>query len=344
MLAKQPELLDRVVAEISAMMKRHGRNSRLLIYLSDIYLRKRDWDNMHKTIQEMAAISLQPEAVLMEGAERILNEKPDYPPALLVYSRQLFKLGRYHKALDALDGYYAAHDSSNGQTLQFEYDVCKAAGDTKRALRIGDELLKQNPNQIGLLNGQADLCEQLALYEQGAEYLQHVEKLSDEPAQVRLRIREFDEKRKRARIAELQKIVEENPKDAKAFVEMGDLYHDFTQFNDAIVAYQKAAHAAPSQNVAKAKLGYVLERKGMHAECDDIIGQVELTVDQPADEQAELKALLYATGEMLEENEQFQLAVAIYRRIFRVDAGYRDVVGRIEYIERFGGKKKSLWT
>lgn len=344
MLTNQPDMRDRVVAEIGKIMERHGRNSRLLIYLSDIYLRGRDWDNMHRAIKEMAAISLHSDAVLKDGASRILKENPHYAPSLLIYSQQAYKSGQYSVALDHLDKYYAAQGPRNSEIIRFEYDLCKEAGQADRALRIGDELLHSHPDHIGLLTGQADLCEQLSLYEQGARHLQRVAELSADPAQVRLRIRDFEEKRKRARIAELQKFVEESPKDAVAFAEMGDLYYDFAQFNDAIVAYQKAAHAAPSQSIAKAKLGYVLERKGMHTECEDIIEQVELTIDQPAKEQDELKALLYATGEMLEENDKFQLAVKIYRRIFRVDAGYRDVVGRIEYIERFGSKKKSLWT
>jgi tetratricopeptide (TPR) repeat protein len=150
----------------------------------------------------------------------------------------------------------------------------------------------------------------------------------------------MDEKRKRARIAEIQALFAKGASTPELHEELGDLFHDFGQLNEAIAEYQRSALNDRERRIARAKLGYVLARKGMYLEADEALQEADLRSDLSAEAQSSLKALFYSSAQMMEEDGQDERALDLYRRIFRVDAAYRDVVSHIERLQRSDKKRR----
>ncbi|GIX45775.1 MAG: hypothetical protein KatS3mg130_2183 [Candidatus Sumerlaea sp.] len=339
LLSRQPELRDRVVEELEKMLARHGKNFRLLNYLADINFREQNWDKVFELHEMMAADALHPEKILHEGALKILRGKPDHCPSLLYLARYEADHGSEVRALDYLSRYREAGGAVTPEVLELEFKLYCAIRDLEHAKETGIELLKHRPNDKQLLTQLAEFAAGERRYEEALTYLARVLALDAENAEIRRRMRELEEAQRRARMEELKRLLDDSPPNAPVLhMELGDLAHDFGMLNDAIVHYQRAAQDPALHNVALAKLAYVLASKGLFNEAEETLRDVELRVDQQADEQAKLKALLYRTAELMEEDKEFQLALQLYKRVFRVDAGYREVVSKIERLQRLGQK------
>jgi tetratricopeptide (TPR) repeat protein len=237
-------------------------------------------------------------------------------------------------ALEYLNQYHASGGPITGETALIEFEACRGLHKNRQALATGEVLLKMHPDNTDLLMEMASLLADDGNYQGALGCLYRARDADRESATVRKLIAEYEEKKKRARIDELAKMVAEHPDGAQHHEELGDLYHDFGQWNDAIVAYQRAALSRDLHDIASAKLGYVLACKGMFAEAQEAFNEAGLRIDQPADEQKKVKALLFSAAEIMETEKHTDLALGLYKRVFRVDAGYRDVVGRIERLQR----------
>jgi tetratricopeptide (TPR) repeat protein len=339
-LTRTPDMRDRVVQEIGGFLERHGRNFRLLSYLSDIHLREQDWDRVFELHEEMARESLHGTRTVHDGATKILQNKPDHCPSLLALARHAGEAGHDSNAADFLDRYYAAGGEKTRDVLALEFDVCCRGTDRQRAAQVGANLVELCPGDTDLLMKLGWLAAADGRFPDAIGYLNRVLVLEPENSQARVLTRDYEQKQKRARIDELRSCLKNIPEeDARIQMELGDLHHDFGQMNEAIVAYQKAALGNRTRNIAQAKLGYVLASKGMHSDAEETLSEVELRVDQPPEEQTKLKALLYRSAELMEEEKEMSRALHVYKRIFRVDAGYRDVVSKIERLQRLEKKK-----
>ena len=331
---------DRVVAEINKLLASHGENFRLLDYLSDIHYRERDLDKVHELLLRKARESMHPDQILLEGMTKILNEKPDHLPALLSMVQYEARKSNDRATLEFLDRYYSAGGEHTQDLLILEFEACERAGMAERAAQTGQELLRLNPTDVQLLLYFANNQMTARKYSEAIGYLQRASAIEPDDRAIRRLLKECEEKRKRARIDELKETLDRSPSDFRVREELGDLYHDFGQLTEAIIEYQKAALGDRSHNVPRAKLGYVLLQKGLYADAEEALAETELKLDQSVEELMKIKALFYSSAELFEGERQEDRALQLYKRIFRIDAGYRDVVQRVERLQHLGTKKK----
>ncbi len=333
-LERDPSLVPRVLSEVDRLLTKYGPSFRLLSYVADIHFRRQDWLRVHETYGRMTGAAMDPDVVLREGAERILHEVPDFAPALLDLARINAKSGDPADALEFLNRYLDGGGQRTDETLRIEFEACRQMGKTRRALEAGEALLAAHPKETGLLVDMARLLENEENFAGAIACLQRARETDHDNAEIRRSIKDLETRRKRQRIGEIATALHETPNDHEILEELGDLHHDFGEWNEAIVAYQRAAHSPTRHDIANAKLGYVLACKGMFAEAQEAFGEAGLRTDQNPDEQKKVKALFYGAGELMEADKQGSLALAIYKRIFRVDAGYRDVVERIDRLQK----------
>ncbi len=335
LLEKRPELYETVLKQINYYLQRHGRNFRLQSYLSDLYLRERKWDEVLALHRAMAKEAPQGVKVLIEGAQKILRENPQHQPSLRVMAKFERDEGRDQSALEYLERYLAAGGEKDAEVLALEFALALKLGFEQRALDTGKELLQHTPKDVELLVHLAALEAKRGHYGEAYALAERASALQPENVELRELAKGYDRLNREARIETLRRQLNNDLEaDAPLRLELGDLLYDFGRLNDALVEYQKASHSKTVGNEALAKLGYVLALKGLMAEAEEALAKVELRVDQPSEEAAKIKAFLYHAAELMEKDEEYNRALAIYRRIFHVDAGYRNVVSKIEKLQR----------
>ncbi|MGC8740165.1 MAG: tetratricopeptide repeat protein [Candidatus Sumerlaeaceae bacterium] len=339
LLHGRPELLEHVMREVEKLVERYGHTSRLMAYLADLYLRQHKWDEVFKLYQILSEETIAGAHVLLEGAQKILHENPHHLPSLLFLAQNAAEAGRNESALNYLDRYVAAGGEKNATVLRLEFELALSLGLEDRARDAGYELLKIDSSNKPLLVTLAQLAAKRKQFSEALALAVRAQALDPGDPAVRELVKNYQEKERRARIEELRNSLTNDPeKDGLVHLELGDIYHDLGQLNDAIVEYQKATLAPDSSNVAAAKLGYVLAFKGLYDDARDMLSRVQLSPKDRSDEAAKLKALLYRAAELMEKDGEIAAALQTFKRIFHVDAGYRDVVAKIEKLQRMQKK------
>ena len=341
-LEKQPEHKNEIEREIRQLLAKHGKIPRLLDYLGDLYLRDKDYDQAFELYEMRSAGELDAGSLLHDGTSRILDQMPKHLPSLMSEIKYHNSAGRAKEALQYLDRYRDAGGPANAGLNELELEASLAAGDLDRAERVGTSLLADSPGNAQLLAGMAEVALNRQQFRLSVERYNAAAAADPSNHHYRLKAKKADEARRRARIADLHSLVAADPANSAAQEELADLHHDFGELNEAISHYQKASLANPASpwRIPRTKLAYVLARKRLFQETEDTLSEIDLPPTLPSEEMLSLKSLLYNTALLLEEEGEPNRAFQIYRRIFRVDAGFKDVVERVEMLQKTDKKAR----
>lgn len=332
---RQPEMIPRVEAVILDLAARHERPFRLMSYLADLYLRTAQWDKVFALYRDMSSETLHGTNLLLEGVQKILQSNPTHAPSLRFAAQNAAEAGRPQEVLEYLERFLAAGGEATSDILRLEFEAFVQLGQDERAIEVGRRLLELAPSDARLATALATLLAKRDCFEEAARLISRATALDPTNPELKTMAARYEEKRRLARIEQLRaSLTNDAEHDAPLHMELGDLMHDFGRLNEAIVEYQKAAFGKQLHNMACAKLGYVLAFKGLYGEAEEILEEVKLSPEQSSEENAKLKALLFRSAELFEKDNEFARALGIYKRIFRVDAGYRDVVSKIEKLQR----------
>ncbi len=334
MLERIPGKRDKITTSIEQLLEKHGNNFRLMAYLADIRLREGKAEAVFDLYRSMAAESMTPDDVLREGAQKVLDIEPGYLPALFTIAEVSAHSGDHEQVLTRIGAFHAAGGEISDATARLEFEACRKLGRTEEAIATGETLLQMHPDDYSLLGVMAQLLEKADKLDGALRCYHKLHDHAPEDLETNRSIARVEQVVKRKRLDLLLKRLTTDPNTGPIHEEIGDIYHDFGQMNDAIVSYQKAALRPELHDVATTKLAYVLARKTMYTEAQEALNEAELRFDQAPELQKKMKTLMFKTAELMESDRQLDMALAVYKRIFRVDAGYRDVVERIERLQR----------
>jgi tetratricopeptide (TPR) repeat protein len=340
LLETQPELQERVEKEIRVMLSRHGKNRRLMDFLGDLYLRSHEYDIAFELFERRAQGEMDAADILHEAAQKILALNPTHQPSLEAEMRYHHAAGNAVAALGFLDR-LPTERAREADQRRLELDAAKATGDSLRAISAGHALLELTPEDTALLSQIAALHTEAQQYPEAIDLLQKATQLDPESYELRRQLRGTVEAMKRRRMEEVQAGLAAEPRNRDLLEEAGDLYHDFEDLNSAIAAYQRAGLNDPERRIPRAKLGYLLAKKGLFTDADEALQEADLNPALEQNEQDQLKNLFFITAQLMEEEAEEARALNLYRRIFRVDAGYRDVVTHIERLQSAAKKRES---
>jgi len=343
MLRANPDLIDRVEKEIRVMLSRHGKNRRLMEYLGDLYLRHGEYDKAYEIYERRAQDEIDAAEILHDAVQRILTRKPDHAPSLLSEVEYYHHKEESAETLAHYDRLKSTGVGLDTDVRLLELEAAEKAGDLHRASDSAETLLADRPEDTAMLTRAGLLALQMKDYPRAISHFQKATDLEPDSFDHRRHLRTAVETMKRARIAEINEQLKSSPGNRDLLEELGDLHHDFDQLNEAIAYYQKAGINDPDRRVPKAKQGYVLAKKGLFTDADEILKEADLRADLPQDEQDRLKNLFFTAAQLMEQEDEYERALELYRRIFRVDAGYNDVVIHIERLQTSAKKKQSKY-
>lgn len=330
LLDDNPELLPQVIEHIERGIRKITRSFSLRNYLSDIYFRQGRYNDALQLYREMSTQSLHPAKVITDGCRMILTREPEHLDA----RRELALARRSEEdwagVLEALDP--PIHDNAplaaEDKILWVEaaYRLWRLDG----AVRVGLTLVEDLAEEVGFMIMMIDILMDAGEFDKAVEVFNKAKAASlGNDRLLRLESKVVNS-RARHRLNVLQRQFHaEGDLNANEHFEKAELHRVLGQNEEAIVHYQRAAFDSQLAPLATAKLAETLCDRGMLDLADETLDPLELTRDLSLSH-PEIKALLYRVGRMLEKLRRFDQAVKYYKRIFRVDAAYEDIVDRIE--------------
>lgn len=323
------KLAPQIEACLKTGIEKNEKNFLLRDYLSDLYFQQGRLDESLEQFRAMAEQSLHPGKVLIEGARMILGRDPNHADARRELAWTLREEQDWGGVIEALDPLLANTAEVTVEDKALWVEAAFRAGRAEEAARVGltaiDELLTETGFvllMVDVLQEVADYDGALAVYQKAREVDPDNERL----ARIERRVRR---RRAEHRLAILRQQQESAGLTAAEHLEKADLHRDLGHQDEAIVHYQYAADDVELYPLATAKMALALCERGMYELADETLDPLELTREMSS-EQPELKAMMYQVGRALEKIKYFQSAMKYYKRIFRVDAAYEDVVTRLE--------------
>jgi tetratricopeptide (TPR) repeat protein len=326
-------MLHRARTELTSLASRNPNYAGYSDALIQIELRMRNADAAFQLLTSRTSSTLEP-TQFHDGLQTILQVCPTHRPSLVELLRYFLRHDNATVALDHIDAYLAAAGQPDATLHQLEFEAATAAGQLDRAEQAGKRVLESRAPDPVFLVRLSEVAIQLDRFDDAQQFLQQAQQANPENDLYETLLHTLDHKRQRARIDDLEKQLSVNSATPEIHEELGDLHQQLGEFGPAMTHYQRATYGAPERRVARAKLAHVFARRGLHQEADETLQETELSLNLAPAELDQLKDLFYQCAELMERDDEPARALATFRRVLRVEAGYRDVVPHVERLQR----------
>lgn len=334
LLYYHPDTREETKKRIRELVETYERNYLLLDYLADMHLKDEDYEKCMEIYEKMASQSLNPKESLKNSCRKLLKIQEDFVPAL----KKLGDLAREEGDAEGMIHYYCrcldVDREAACDRLEVLLDALYESGDLERAEEIGRFILEREPDNLDVMVRLGQILLDEAQYEDSLEYLEKARKKKSEDAKINDLIDAATSRLQKSRLENLYEKIEKEPDNSEYQEKMGDLLVFFKDYTEAVKHYQRAAQLSPQPDLCKTKLALCLAKRGMLDLASETLDEVKLQIkDNP--QQEGIKEFIYKTARQFEKEMEPKKALDYYKRIFRVDAGFRDVVKRIEQIEGY---------
>jgi tetratricopeptide (TPR) repeat protein len=213
------------------------------------------------------------------------------------------------------------------------FEVYYQMGDADRAIPYGEELLQRDVQNLNLYLRLRELFVKREDHKGAIRILQHALEIAPDNRQITEMLEESQRRLRESRLEFLQEQLAASPDQPALLHEVADVHVEFGRINDAITAYQRAAQHAEGnlRSLCIIKLAHSLAAKQMFDLADETLRELDVREKDP-EYLEDIKHYLYDVGTRFELDEQFDRALAIYKKLFKIDAGYMDIVGKIELL------------
>ena len=332
LLESHPELQDRVIGQLEELTESGETPFRIMDYLFDLRLQRRQWDEAEQLALQMAERSLHGDDLLEERCQAILRLYPQHQPTLFTVADLSFRRQNWSRFLDIESQLEELGVAPDAQRLENVFEAASQLRDFRRAASAAERLIERRPADVALRVRASDLYATMADFDKAQEHLREAQKRDFHNAEVVKRMQGLAKKRRDHRLKEIEESLAQSPDDADAnHLEAGDIYIAMDQAKKAVGHYQAVAPASPLRNLARGKLARAMAQLGMFDLVDETLAETKLDVTDN-DEAQRLKAIVYEIADLYEGQAEHDRAVNLFKKIFRVDAAYRDVVDRIELL------------
>ncbi|MBN1478464.1 hypothetical protein JXA47_17050 [Candidatus Sumerlaeota bacterium] len=330
-IRQDPGQRERVVAALDEMLEQHPNNFSLLNYLRDLLMRERAFDAVFQTSERMAQHSLNPDKVLREACDRILQADPRHRRSLEWMACHAHSVGDWNTAVAMFDRWFEADPAAkeSQENLQLLFEALVGRSDLERGVTVARALLEAHHQEARNLKALATLYQEHGRLEEAKQCYMRARGVDSQDREVHQAIRALDEEIRLDRIHEIQVVLEREPNNTGLHHELGDLLYSFERYTDAIPHLQRASADPSVANLCRAKIAHALANRRLLDMAHETLEEVTLESDDPKQLEA-LKAIFFNVGEIFREEGQRARALETFKRLFRIDAAYRDVVKRIE--------------
>lgn len=328
----RPELKEQAMSHLTKLCEDYGRTFLLLNYLADLYLKDKNYEKVLDLYQIMAKQSLHPDEVLTEGCKKILKLCEDFEPAWRRLAELQYKSKNWLEAEKAFQ-HCLEFKPVDGEKIYLSlFEIYWQLNEFNKLSQVGELAIKADPYNVENYKRLARALMRLERFQEALQWLMQAKNIDTHDDEIFKLIRQADDRNKEERLLQLKDLVQKFPDNAHYHFELAELLLYFERLNEAILHYQKAAQLAQIANLCKAKLALCLVKKGMHDLAEETVAEVKLSLENET-ELREIKSVIYDIAAEFEKEKLKDKALKYYKEVFRVDAGFRNVVEKIEKLQ-----------
>ncbi len=328
LVRRLPDARGQVKKTLSELGLRPDGPFILLSYLADLYLEDSEYQNVVDLIEPLRIRSLTPDAVEADLCQKILHRVPNHLESL----RRVGDINRReHRFAEMVHYYvlYVAHGGKSTEEINHAlFEAYENLGDYANAKSYALGLMEHHAEDDNIPFRLATLAFKATQLEDALHYARLSVERNKRNMDAERLIKKVDRILREQLSATLQKQLEEGKTSPEDLETLADLYFSLGNVDKAIPLFQRAARD-PSRSVrSKAKLALCLAEKGLFDIANETIAGIEVVPE--SEDTEEILDLLYQIAGHFEAERLLEKAGRIYKTVFLVDAGYRDVVKKIE--------------
>ena len=301
----------------------------VLQFLADLLFREGNYDKYYESIMKLSEGLLHPEEKILESCEKILSVKPDFLPAIEWIGEYMRENERREEMTEYYKKYFEVSGDKPLIMLKNMFRTYLLMGKEEEIINCGRDIIAQDSKDAEVIKEIGKILKKKGKFNEALEYFDRVRKLDNQDREAIILFKEVSDTIKNNRIQELEKELEKEPDKFDKHYELALLYFDFKRLNEAIKHFQRAVNSEELRDLSKTYLALSLVRKGLYDIAYETIEDLELTYG--TDEKSHrLKELFYEIGVNFEKNMKDDKAEVVYKKIFMIDASFRDIVSKIE--------------
>lgn len=301
-------------------------------FLGDMFYRQGRYDDLLELYREMSRRSLDPDRVFWQGCRKILTRRPDHVPTRRELAQANRRMKNWEAVLEVLDPVMQGdHPDLTAHDRMLWADAAARLGRVADAIAVAEPLIDE-------LVGEPDYALRLIeFYNEIEDYdralMVHTRAMAASPQEPRLEsvAEEVAENYRNQRMAHLRGQARKGGLTPAEHFEMAELHSEVAEIEQAMVHYQRAAEDPAHAGIASSKMALRLVERGMLDLAHEMLEPIELTREM-VERQPEIKHHVYRVARALEKARMMKEATTYYKRLFKVDAGYADVVDRLAYL------------
>ncbi len=330
LIQQDAALLPQVRETIEKGLKKVVHGYRLRDFLSDLLFREGRFDDMIRLYKEMAVESLNPEKTLEEGYRKILLREPNHAATRLALGELFMKTENGAGALEAYDPLVLNNADELPLDVKLQWvEAAFNAGRRTEARDRGMALLSLTQDNLQFRLLVIRILEDCGEYQRAYEVYRETDALFPGDETLRRMKRTVAGNKQRDRMETLVRMEAEGKLTPALHFEKADLHREFDQTHQAITHYQRAADDPELADLAMTKLAICLCDRRLFDLADETLDKMTLTKEIAA-KHPELKGMYYWIAETLEVELFKPAALKYFKRLFAVDASFKDVVVRLE--------------
>jgi tetratricopeptide (TPR) repeat protein len=330
LLEEKPELMPQVENLIRQGIQNSDQTYLLRDYLGDLYFQQGRYSDLLQLYREMAEDSMHGDKMLLEGCERILSRVPDHLETRMELALTCRETQDWEGVLDAL-GPLIENDKNRLEPADraLWVEAAYRSGSVGDAMRVGMPLADELSDEPGFMLMLIDILSELDEFEQAYEIMLRAREANPEDKRITRIESAVGGAHKKHRLSILDGKHKEEGLTGPEHFEKAELHSDLGQIQDAIVHFQRAADDKELAQISMAKMAVNLCNRGMYDLAAEMLDPIELTRELD-DRHPDMKEMFYVVSRILERIKSHEQALQFYKRIFYVDASYRDIVKRLE--------------
>ncbi len=305
----------------------------VLNFLADLFFNKGNYEEYFDLLFRMSEGLLNPDEKILEGCEKVLKKNDKFIPAIEWLAKYMLKEERWQEMIGYYKKYFSVSDSKPLLMLKNMFRAYVFLDDKEGIFDCGESIIKEDPKDTEVIKQMGKILMDRENYDQALEYFERVRSIDSQDREAFALHREVLDILKNKQIRDLQKAVENEPDNYEKHFELGALYLDFKKLNEAIKHFQRAVNSEEIGKLSKGYLALCLVRKGLFDIAYETIQDIDLAYG--TDEKSEkIKEIFYMIGEIFEKNMKDDKAEIVYKKVFMIDASFRDIVTKIEKFGR----------